>query len=421
MRRAVARIICAVVLLGLALALPAAAIAAKAKRPNIVMVVTDDQTLSQYDQRTMPKTRRLLENRGTTFTEAIVTTPLCCPSRATMITGQYGHNNGVLRNNYRDLKGEDNTLPVWLRRAGYTTLHVGKYMNQYADAVEPDTEVAPGWDEWHSVIAPRYFDYELMVNGASESFGGTPEDYLGRVLTERSTSLIDSYAPRRKPFYLQLDHFAPHISVDEGEGRCAHGAVPDPLDADRFTAEPLPQPPSFDEEDVSDKPSFVQELPRLSPATVADQQRLHGCALASLGSVDRSVDAVFDAVKSAGELDRTVFIYVSDNGVFAGEHQIPGSKQNPYEEAVRVPLVVRAPKAVLGGEAPGKVRRPVANIDLAPTILDLAGGEPCGKRGECRRMDGRSLVPLLEGRRGGWPRGRALVLELDRGRSPGGG
>jgi N-acetylglucosamine-6-sulfatase len=416
MRRAAP--ICVAVLLGLMAALPAAAVAAKPSKPNVVMVITDDQTLAQYDERTMPKTQRLLGRAGTTFTEAIVTTPLCCPSRATMLTGQYGHNNGVLRNNYDDLRAKDNTLPVWLEEAGYATIHVGKYMNQYAEAVEPDTEVAPGWDEWHSVITPRYFNYELMVNGRAEPFGAAPEDYLGRVLTERSTAMVEDYAPKRRPFYLQLDHFAPHIDAGTDPGRCAEAAVPDPLDYDRFAGDPLPTSASFDEEDVSDKPSFIQALPRIDGATRAGLADRHACALASLRSVDRSIAAVHRAVKRAGELRETVFVFVSDNGFFAGEHRIPTSKQNAYEETLRVPLVISAPKGLLDRRPPRQLGLPVANVDLAPTILDFARAEPCRTNRDCRRLDGRSLVPLLEGRRGAWPRDRAIVVELDRGKSP---
>jgi N-acetylglucosamine-6-sulfatase len=400
-----------------ALLLPPPVPAEAKQRPNVVMVVTDDQALSQYDERTMPRTRRLLGERGTTFTEAIVSTPLCCPSRATMITGQYGHNNGVLRNNYVDLQAKNNTLPVWLDEEGYTTIHVGKYMNRYADAVRPNTEVAPGWDEWHSVTAPHYFRYELQVNGRAKSYGKRPEDYLGRVLTERSVRMVKTYAPKRKPFYLQLDHFAPHDDAGVDPGRCGDGPVPDPVDYDRFAGEPLPAPVSFDEADVSDKPSFIQELPRIDEASRERMQDRHDCALASLASVDRSVAAVHRAVKRAGDLGDTVFIFVSDNGIFAGEHRIPVSKANAYEESLRVPLVISAPAKLLGGEPPRESDLPVANVDIAPTILDLARAEPCRTRRDCRTIDGRSLVPILAGRPGAWPTDRGIVVELDRGKT----
>ncbi|MCI0634331.1 MAG: sulfatase-like hydrolase/transferase, partial [Actinobacteria bacterium] len=138
------------------------------KRPNIVVVVTDDQTLASLSAATMPSTVALIGGGGTEFTNAVVTTPLCCPSRASMLTGQYAHNHGTLGNTpgYQALRQKANTLPVWLRRAGYVTAHVGKYLNRYKASVEHPTEVAPGWDEWHTVIDPagkfvRYYDYRL--------------------------------------------------------------------------------------------------------------------------------------------------------------------------------------------------------------------------------------------------------------------
>lgn len=405
------------------IAAPSPAVAGKARdgagsRPNVVMVVSDDQTLASFDKRTMPRTHRLLTMRGTKFTEAIATTPLCCPSRASLLTGQYGHNNGVLRNNYADLQSPANTLPVWLQRAGYRTLHVGKYLNRYADSVGEKTKVAPGWDQWHTIVSPRYYGYELQVNGSTQPFGTAPKDYLGRVLTKRSTRMARRHAPRRKPFFLQLDHFAPHTSVGEASGRCRDSAIPDPRDNHRFADEPLPVRPNFDEADVSDKPSFIRELPRLDEGTKQGLQRLNACALASLTSIDRNIAQLHRSIDRAGELDDTVFIFLSDNGSFAGEHRIRISKHNPYEEGIRVPLVISAPKKLLGRKPPRRVGLPVANIDLAPTILDLAGARPCRTKRNCRIMDGRSLLPLVANRPGAWPRNRAIAVELERRGSP---
>jgi arylsulfatase A-like enzyme len=414
-----------ILLIALAAALAVPAGAAAKPPPNVIMIVTDDQTLADYNDRVMPRTLELLGDRGTTFTDAIVTTPLCCPSRASIATGQYGHNNGVLRNNYADLRDKGNTLPVWLQRAGYTTIHVGKYMNRYADAVATPSEVAPGWDEWHTAVVPSYYDYDLQVNGSTESFGSAPEDYFGRVIDERSTKMVERYAPRRRPFFLQVDHYAPHSAVPEesrgGGATCGAGAaIPDPQDAGRFDGEPLPMGPSFNEADVSDKPSFIRSLAPLDPGLIGGLREVHECAIESLASVDRNVAALRRAVKKAGELEDTVFVFLSDNGLYAGEHRIPGSKQNPYEEGLRVPFVISAPKDVLGRRPPRRLPEPVANIDLAPTILDLARAEPCpsDRARDCRTMDGRSLVPLLEGRESGWPEDRALVVELRRGKSP---
>lgn len=409
-------------LLAAALALAAlAAPAGAASRPNIVLIVTDDQTLASYEERTMPLTQRLLGGEGTTFSEAIVTTPLCCPSRAALLTGQYGHNNGVLRNTYEALRDKENVLPTWMRRAGYATIHVGKFMNQYSDATGDDSEVAPGWDEWHSVVAPRYYDYDLQVNGRTQPQGSDADDYLGRVIDDRSTAMVERYAPRRKPFFMEVDHYAPHISVGDVTGRCQNGAVPDPLDLESglFDDEPLPMSPNFNEADISDKPSFIQKLPQLDQGSIDGLRELNGCALASLASVDRNVASLVRAVRRAGELDETMFVFTSDNGFYAGEHRIPVSKQNPYEEAIRVPLVVRAPRD-LAARTPATSNLPVAGIDVTATIVDVAGAEPCKsrRRGDCRTLDGRSLVPLLRGRTGAWPEDRAVVVELDRGKSP---
>ncbi len=380
-------------------AVPAGALGKGQSRPNVVFFLSDDQTLASYDSRTMPETQRLLGGSGTTFGEAIVTTPLCCPSRAALITGQYGHNNGVLRNTYEALHDKENVLPAWLRHAGYTTIHVGKFMNQYPESVGDPSKVAPGWDEWHSIVSPTYFNYDFAVNGTAEKYGEGDADYLGRVIDKTTTKLVKQNAPKPKPFYMQVDHYAPHISVGELSGRCANGAVPDPADMDLFTDEPLPRPPNFDEANVSDKPSFMQKLPSLQPAELDDLQELNGCALASLASVDRNVANVYSAVKKAGELDDTVFIFMSDNGFFQGEHRIPVSKQNPYEEALRVPLVVSAPRGLVG-RSPQQVDLPVAGIDVTATILDFAGAEPCSsdRSRDCRTLDGRSLVPLLKGK-----------------------
>ena len=162
---------------------------------------------------------------------------------------------------------------------------------------------------------------------------------------------------------------------------------------------------------MGDKPSFLRSAPRIS----SDERRLihksWRCGLASLRGVDRGVGKVYKAVKNAGDLRRTVFIFTSDNGLFHGQHRRRSGKILPYEEALRVPLVIRAPKRYRGGAARvKKVGRAVGNIDLAPTILDLAGARPCSASGDCRTMDGRSLMPILR-RSGRGPRNRGFLVE----------
>jgi N-acetylglucosamine-6-sulfatase len=391
---------------------------ASASGPHFVVVVTDDQEELSYGQRVMPNVVELLGERGTTFEDAIVTTPACCPSRASMLTGQYAHNHGVLTNSpgYRRLIDPDNVLPVWLQEAGYRTIHIGKYLNGYK-AVEGFRGVPPGWDEWHSNLsAPIYYDYDMTVNGQVVHQGDDDRSYVTRVINRKAVGLARRFSSEDQPFYLQIDHNAPHRGRGRGEPRCGGTAVPDPSDQDAFAGEDLPRPPSFNEDDVSDKPSFIRRRGRLAPAEVANIKRQHGCRLASLVAVDRGVKRLHRVLKRTGALERTVFIFISDNGFFQGQHRIGAKKQFSYEEGIRVPLVMSVPSRYLDGERVPVSDEPVANIDLPPTILELAGAEPCRSDGKCRTMDGRSLVPLLEGDRGAWPDERALALDYGPGR-----
>jgi N-acetylglucosamine-6-sulfatase len=391
---------------------PAAA-AARPDQPNIVLIQSDDQTRGELSRQVMPTMKRDLISRGTKFTNYMVTTGECCPSRASLITGQYAHDNGVTSNQvgYEGLRGKQDVLPAWLKKSGYRTMHVGaKYLNGYREA--EGKRVAPGWSHWFTVLShTQYYKYLLSNDGHRERRGDRPRDYVGRVLGKESKKLIHRYAPARRPFYLQLDTRAPHVSrKDDPFGPCDSKAIPDKRDEGAFAHAPLPQPPSYDEQDMSDKPAFLRAIPPIGSKFQDHLTSKWRCALDSLVSVDRNVGQVYNAVKKEGELGRTVFVFISDNGLFFGEHRLVQGKVFPYEEAIHMPLVMRVPERYRGG-AP-RVRRSsdlVANIDLAPTILDLAHARPC-VRGKCRTMDGRSLMPLLTGK-GHWPRGRALLNE----------
>jgi arylsulfatase A-like enzyme len=391
----------------------------KSPRPNVVLIVTDDQTLASYSPEVMPKTAELLEGTGTRFSNAFVTSPLCCPSRASMLTGQYGHNNGVLRNEYGPLDAKGNTLPVWLQEAGYRTMHVGRYLNFYEPVTE-EHEVAPGWDEWRTITGGSdYFDYELEVGDRTVRYGHEDADYVTRVINERAAHMIERYGPQEQPFFLQVDHIAPHQASGTRALGCKSSPIPDPRDRHRFRDLPLPVPPSLNEPDNSDKPSFVRSLPPMDEGDMRRATRRHRCSLASLRAVDRGVGRLFDSLERAGELAETAVFFVSDNGYYFGEHRIPDKKHNPYEEAIRVPLLIRLPKALRDGAPRQPVRdETVANIDIAPTILRLAKAAPCPPSAACRTLDGRSLVPLLQGRAGSWPNQRDLVIELARIGSP---
>ena len=384
-------------------------------RPNIVLIQTDDQTYKQLTRRTMPKTRRLLAERGTRFTDYIASTAQCCPSRASLITGQYAHNHGVTSNNvgYPGLVDKGNVLPVWLRRAGYRTIHVGKFLNGYERSVEPNSVVAPGWDQWHTVLGnTSYYGYDLFVNGSVRHYGRHRGDHITHVLNRRAVRMVRRFAPKGHPFYLQLDERAPHVGQQhDPHGRCGRAPIPLPADEHLFRNESLPKPPSFNEANMRDKPSFLSSVPKVGRAERRKIRKHWRCALASLRGVDRGVGKVYDAVKDAGDLRKTVFIFTSDNGQFHGQHRLQSGKVLPYEEALHLPLLIKAPKRYRGGASRvKKVGRPVGNIDLAPTILDLAHARPCSDPGDCRTMDGRSLMPLLR-RSGQWPHRRALLTE----------
>ena len=384
--------------------------------PNVVLIQADDEALVQFTRTVMPNTMRLLADRGTTFTDYIASTSQCCPSRASLITGQYGHNNGVLSNEegYPALDGKSDVLPVWLQRAGYRTMHVGKFMNGYLNVADPSTEVAPGWDEWYSVLTSNthYYGYDAYANGRIEH----PQGHITPFLNHTAVDLVKRFAPRPRPFYLQLDEAAPHISYGhDPHGPCSAAAIPELRDEKAFSHARLPKPPSFNERDMTDKPGYLRNAPRLTPVQQVAIERMWRCSLDAIAGIDRGVAQVYRAVAKAGELDRTVFVFVSDNGQFYGEHRLATGKVLPYEEALRLPLVISLPKRYRAGAPPvATVDDPVANIDLAPTIAALAKAKPCGPQ-ECRTMDGRSLLPLLRGS-GGFPPNRGVLTQYELGK-----
>ena len=371
------------------------------QRPNVVVVMTDDQTLESM--RVMTGLRSSLAARGTTFERAFVSTALCCPSRATLFTGQYSHNHGVLGNRppeggYGRLDTRE-WLPVWLQRAGYHTLHIGKFLNRYGQD-SPPTEVPPGWSEWYASVDPstyQYTGYRLNENGAVSTY----QRYSTDEYAERAAEAIDRLAPSGAPFFLSVAFLAPHSggSRDPDDPQALPTPVPAARHRDAFAAEPLPRGPAFDEADVSDKPSFVRGRRRLGAARKAAITESYRQELESLLAVDEAVVRIVNALRDSGELERTLIVFTSDNGFFHGEHRIPNGKVMPYEPSIRVPLVLAGPGVPQGGRR----RQLVTNADLAPTILEAAGATPG------RTQDGSSLFGLLADPGLEW--GRDLLLE----------
>ncbi len=383
-------------------------------RPNIVLVMSDDQTLAQF-QATIFGDLFHHRDEWTRFSNFIVTTPVCCPSRATLLTGEYAHNHGARSNlpGYPDLLEKQNILPNWLRDSGYFTAHVGKYLNSYTLGVRPKATPPPGWDEWRSLISPQYFGYPYSINGRARVANETSASNVTSFVNRQALKVIDQRIPEPQPLYLQVDHYAPHATGEaDPAGRCGHkAAIPVGIDDDKLTDLPVPDPPSINE-DVSDKPRYLRLRPELSPEQLAEEARAYRCAAASLLAVDRGLERIRERIAQLGELDNTAFIFTSDNGYFYGEHRMYTTKYAAYEEAVHLPLAIRYPPSMLTRPVVKRSNAAVANIDLAPTILDLADAVPCYE--SCRVLDGLSLAPLMRSAAADsdWPDPRPLGVEF---------
>jgi N-acetylglucosamine-6-sulfatase len=351
------------------------------KRPNVVLINTDDMNVS--DMFVMRHTLALLGARGTTFRNSYVSYPLCCPSRATQLTGQYAHNHGVRTDQrFTDLDST-NTLAVWLKRAKYRTAMVGKYLNGYG-VVDP-RQVPQGWKQWFGLTGgteQKRYGFKLNENGKVHNYARKPANYIDYVLGAKVNGLIKAWAPSPKPFFLYYNPNNPH-----GEKGTPVWSTRDPEPAPRYLGHfgdiPAPQPPNFDEANVSDKPKQIRDLPRLSDQDKADIDRRYRGRLESLLSVDDEVKSIVNLVRKYGDKRKTFFIFTSDNGLELGAHRIE-FKDYLYEEGERVPLVIRGP-GVPQNTARDQL---VANIDLAPTIAAITKARPA------RVMDGIDLLPL---------------------------
>jgi len=386
--------------------------ATKLETPNIVLITTDDQAPRTQTPESMPNLYSQLIPFATTFTDYIVTTPLCCPSRATMLTGQYGHNNGVLRNFYPDLKQQANVLPTWLQEAGYNTAHVGKFLNAYESNEGGAAAVAPGWDLWFTQLEKRrYYNWKASKNGKVRHYGNGDNDHATAVTNDFATRWTKRLARKKDPFFMQIDHYAPHTSTGR-DTRCASGPVPEPIDEGRFDLFAVPQPPNYNEEDVSDKPSRIRDRTELTDLETEGIERRYRCTLEALYGVDRGIGEIIRVLKERREFNQTVIVVVSDNGFFYGEHRITKGKPSPYEENIHLPMTMFVPPNYReDAELVPTTNAPTANIDIAPTLLDFAEAEPCRSKRICRTMDGRSMRPLVDGS-GGWPNPRAIGIEM---------
>jgi arylsulfatase A-like enzyme len=349
------------------------------RQPDIVLILTDDQRFDTLWA--MPTVRSELVAKGVRFTNGYVSNPVCCPSRSSILTGQYSHTTRVYTNHPKEPFGgfpafhDRSTVATWLQRAGYRTALMGKYLNGYADSYVP-----PGWDRWFVTWdGGAYFDYSANDDGVVRSFGADPDDYGTDVLADQATDLIRSTNPDQ-PLFL---YFAPHA---------VHGpATPAPRDRRAFSDLEPWRPESYDEENVSDKPAYIRGRGALPTTAKSSIEAFRRDQYRALRAVDRAVSDILEALTDTGRLSNALIVFTSDNGMMWGEHGW-SSKVVPYEESIRVPFVVRADAMI---SSPRRDDHLVLNIDLAPTFVDAAGVR-------APQMEGVSMLPLLATARAPW-------------------
>lgn len=398
-----------------AAALLAAPGLAQAVRPNIVVIQTDDQNArtvkstfrmaSGQKARVMPNTVKELFNGGTQFRKYYATSPICSPSRASLLTGQHPRNHGMTENDpplggwagWQNIAAWTDNFPVELQGAGYRTSHFGKFTNGYFDTDENrvETTVPPGWDNWFTTSFFRgalFYGFEVNDNGVARRGFGSPfyEFQTGldprrcdvekltrqrlakgcRHLTDTMTRAAVKEIRRNagEPLFMQIDYQAPH-----GDIRPPVGPQPATRHVGSTGRTSLPRPANYNEADISDKSELIRN-------TAPDQldyqrnqrlRRSYRRYIASLRAVDDGVGAIIKTLRQAGELDNTYIFFLSDHGYFLGEHRFSAAKFLPYDASANVAMAVRGPDVPVGGRS----NELVGNIDIAPTVLRLAGAE----------------------------------------------
>jgi N-acetylglucosamine-6-sulfatase len=359
-------------------------------KPNFVFILADDM---RYDDlKYMPKTSSLLGEQGMSFEEAFVSNALCCPSRATIMRGQYAHNTGVWFNRngsdggwegYRDHGYEQDNVATRLSDAGYRTGLFGKYLNYYSGISVP-----PGWVDWFAMPSESYYDYDVNDSGTIVHYGSEESDYSTDVLSEQTQQFIDESVAHQELFFAYVAPVAPHGP-----------ATPAPRDLHTYDGEQAPRSPSFNEDDVSDKPPWISSLPPLNNRRIERIDTRQENRAETLQALDDLVEGVVNKLQSTGALNNTYIFFTSDNGWESGEHRIPREKGRPYEESSRMPLLVRGP-GVAAGSTTDKL---ALNTDFFPTLANLAGIR------KPSYVDGRSLRPVLKGSAKTWR--SAILLE----------
>jgi N-acetylglucosamine-6-sulfatase len=360
-------------------------------KPNIVFILADD--MRKDDLKYMPKTLSVLRDKGMSFSNAFVSNALCCPTRATIMRGQYAHNTGVWSNKgssggwpaFTHNGNEKDNMATRLDAAGYRTGLFGKYLNEYPGA----TDKPPGWDRWFAhTDGTQYYDYKINDDGRIIHYGSTSADYETDVIAAHAKTFIGASAKAGVPFFAYVAPRAPHSP-----------ATPASRDKHAHDGLKAPRPPSFNEKNVSDKPPWIRKLPRLSEAKMRRIDNRAEKRAETLQALDDLVAGIVGRLNDRRVLSKTYIFFTSDNGWHGGEHRIQKEKWRPYEEAVHMPLLVRGPGVAAGQQA----HKLVLDTDYLPTFTDLADAHTPNY------VDGRSLQPVLEGDTTAWR--SAILLE----------
>eukprot|EP00048_Salpingoeca_helianthica_P017930 m.239752 g.239752 ORF g.239752 m.239752 type:complete len:549 (+) comp22808_c0_seq1:14-1660(+) len=371
-----------------ALLLVLLATAAMAIQPSIVFILTDDQDLILGGADHMPNLKKLVADQGATLTNFFTSTPVCCPSRASIFSGRHLHNIGVRNNSiagncsspYWQRTSEPNTFAPLLQRAGYTTMFAGKYLNMYGSPAAGGTaHVPPGWSRWVGLVGNSiYYDYTISIDGVAEQHGADyAKDYLTDLVANHSITFLHNQGQSSKPFFLMV---SPPSCHDPTEAAPQHATA--------FSNLSVPRPPSFAAGN-SGKEWFVTKVGSGFP--MSDPNRQHYVdlqyrrRLATLLSVDDLIGRIVETLTQMDRLDSTYIVFASDNGYHLGEFNLLKDKRLPYEFDIHLPSFVRGP----GIPSRSLVTAAVLNIDLFPTFLDMASlGPPT-------TLDGKSALPLL--------------------------